>query len=303
MDATHNIDSGAREETSRRPRPGNLPAEGGAAARAERRNARSRGEPAKELEARLSVKCLKLAAVLFSRAYHRTDVLIAQRLPRRGPAILVCNHTSGLDPALIQSVCPRMIVWMMASEYYEIKALTWMYNMIEAIPVDRSGRDMAATRAALRALGNGRILGIFPEGKIATSRALLPFQSGVAMLAIKTKVPVYPAFLDGTQRGQEMVPAIAVPQEATLAFGPPVQVDRRRTSRQVMESATARIRDAVETLKVATERLRWTTGVPPVDPVQGHTRPAGGSHVPLGAPKGAIPAALGATKEIAKIFL
>ena len=92
---------------------------------------------------------------------------------------------------------------MMASEYYKIKAMKWMYELIEAIPVDRSGRDMAATRAALRALGKGHVLGIFPEGKIAPNRELLPFQSGVAMLAIKTKVPVYPAFLDGTQRGQE----------------------------------------------------------------------------------------------------
>ncbi len=194
--------------------------------------------------------------MLFSRAYHRTDVLIPQHLPRHGPAILVCNHTSGLDPALIQSVCPRIIVWMMATEYYEIKAMKWMYDMIEAIPVDRSGRDMAATRAALRALGNGRILGIFPEGKIATSRALLPFQSGVAMLAIKTGVGVYPAFLEGTQRGQEMAQAILTPNEATLAFGPPVEFDRRGTSREVLESATARIRDAVEKLKAASDRLR-----------------------------------------------
>ncbi len=99
--------------------------------------------------------------VLFSRAYHRTDVLIPQRLPPRGPAILVCNHTSGLDPALIQSVCPRLIVWMMAREYYEMKAMKWMYNQIEAIPVDRSGRDMAATRAALRATWQGTRPGHF----------------------------------------------------------------------------------------------------------------------------------------------
>jgi 1-acyl-sn-glycerol-3-phosphate acyltransferase len=194
--------------------------------------------------------------VLFSRAYHRTDVLMPQRLPRHGPAILVCNHTSGLDPALIQSVCPRLIVWMMAREYYEIKAMKWMYDLIEVIPVDRSGRDMAATRAALRALGHGHVLGIFPEGKIAPARELLPFQSGVAMLAIRAQVPVFPAFLDGTQRGQEIALAVTMPNEATLAFGPPVEFDRSSTSREVLESATATIRDAVKALRAATDRLR-----------------------------------------------
>lgn len=256
VEPTHNIDSPAGLQTSSQ-LASTQPASAGessATAAADRR-ARGPREPVVPLEDRLPVQLLKMAAVLFCRAYHRTDVLIPQRLPRKGPAILVCNHTSGLDPALIQSVCPRIIVWMMAREYYELKTMKWMYDTIEAIPVERSGRDMAATRAALRALGNGRVLGIFPEGKIALTRELLPFQSGVAMLAIKTRVPVYPAFLDGTQRGQEMVPAILNPQEATLAFGPPVDFDRRNTSREIMESATSKIRDAVEALKAATARL------------------------------------------------
>ncbi len=84
---------------------------------------------------------------------------------------------------------------------------------------------------------------------------MLPFQSGVAMLAIRTKVPVYPVFLDGTQRRQEMTPAILMPNEATLAFGPPVEFDRRDTSREVLESATGKIRDAVDALKRAKDRL------------------------------------------------
>ena len=70
-------------------------------------------------------------------------------MPRRGAAILVCNHVSGLDPMLIQSLVPRLIVWMMAKEYYDLKALAWFYEAVEAIPVQRSGRDLAATRAAL----------------------------------------------------------------------------------------------------------------------------------------------------------
>lgn len=254
MDLKHDSAPETRSRHSPNPLPAAAPGE--VVGDKARRGSRVPAEPVYRPEDRLPVQLLKMAAVLFSRAYHRTDVLLPQRLPRQGPGILVCNHTSGLDPVLIQSVCPRIIVWMMASEYYKIGAMRWMYDMVEAIPVDRSGRDMAATRAALRALGNGRILGIFPEGKIALSRELLPFQSGVAMLAIKTKVEVYPAFLDGTQRGQEMVPAILMPNEATLAFGPPVQFDRRNTSREVLESATGKIRDAVDALKAASAMRR-----------------------------------------------
>jgi 1-acyl-sn-glycerol-3-phosphate acyltransferase len=257
VDPTHDIEPAAGVQPSREPQAAALSSDGSAVEGNGQRKPRSVTALSKAPEDRLVVRCLMVLDVLFSRAYHRTDVLLPQRLPRQGPAILVCNHTSGLDPALIQSVCPRLIVWMMAREYYELKAMKWMYDLIEVIPVERSGRDTAATRAALRALGNGHILGIFPEGKIALSRELLPFQSGVAMLAIKTKVPVYPVFLDGTQRGQEIAPALMIPQEATLAFGDPVEFDRRSTSREVLEAATAKIREAVEALKAATDRLRY----------------------------------------------
>lgn len=200
-------------------------------------------------EKRWGVRALKAFDVLFARCYHRVTVLEPPRLPRKGPAILVCNHTSGLDPVLIQSACRRLITWMMAKEYYDIKAIGWVFRTVEAIPVERSGRDLSSTRQALRALADGRVLGIFPEGKIETSRELLPFQTGVAMMAIKTGVPVYPAYLDGTQRNKEMLRAIALPNRATLRFGPPVEFDRSGTSKQHLEAATAQIQAAVERLR------------------------------------------------------
>lgn len=186
---------------------------------------------------------------VFCRVYHRVRTSRPADLPRNGPAILVCNHISGLDPLLIQSTCNRLVIWMMAREYYDMRALTWLYKVVDAIPVDRSGRDLAATRAALRALHQGRIVGIFPEGRIATDDDLLPFQTGVAMIAIKTGVPVYPAYLDGTQRGREMIDAVIHPERAVIRFGPPVEFPRESTSKEALETATDRIRAAVYKLR------------------------------------------------------
>ena len=218
-----------------------------AAARAPRHAPPARnGKPP---EQRLDIRLLQLLGVSVARCYHRTYVTAAQRLLRHGPAILVCNHISGLDPVMIQSVCPRSIIWMMAREYYEIPGLTWFFRTINAIPVDRSGRDLTATRAALRALGDGRVLGIFPEGKIEKTHDLIPFQTGVAMMAIKTGVPVYPAYINGTQRGMSMVRAFLTPGEATITFGPPVKFERGSTSKEALDAATRTIQQAVEKLK------------------------------------------------------
>jgi 1-acyl-sn-glycerol-3-phosphate acyltransferase len=209
-------------------------------------------------ENRFIIRVLQAIDVCVARVYHQTIVRAPQRLPRHGSAILICNHTSGLDPLLIQSVCPRMIVWMMAKEYYEIKALNWIFKTIEVIPVDRGGRDLAATRSALRALEAGRILGVFPEGKIERSRDLLPFQTGVALMAIKAGVPVYPAYLDGTQRNKEMWEAFFYRNRATLAFGDAVEFDRSATSKEVLQAATQRMTDAVAALKQRSERAEFS---------------------------------------------
>jgi 1-acyl-sn-glycerol-3-phosphate acyltransferase len=207
----------------------------------------------RRLEDQLSVRIAQCSNRIFARVYHHMEVFTPSQLPRTGPAIVVCNHVSGLDPLLVQSACGRMIVWMMASEYYKIKSLRWFFEAIEAIPVDRSGRDMAATRAALRTLADGRVLGIFPEGRIETERRLLPFQTGVAMMAIKTGVDVHPAYLDGTQRGKEMVPAIFGPNNVRLSFGTPIPFKKGHASKEVLEDATDRIQNAVGGLKTRFE--------------------------------------------------
>lgn len=196
------------------------------------------------------VRLLRSANTFFSTKYHRIELLDPPRLPPTGPAILVCNHTSGLDPFLIQAVCPRLITWMMAKEFYDLPAFTWALKLIGAIPVARSGRDSLATRAAIRALHDGQVLGIFPEGRIERGPVpeLLPFQSGVAMMAIKTDVPVYPAYLDGTQRNKPMVQAFMEANEATLTFGPAVQFDRSSTDKRAFAAASDAIQSAVQGL-------------------------------------------------------
>jgi 1-acyl-sn-glycerol-3-phosphate acyltransferase len=205
-------------------------------------------------EKRKSLRALTTANECFCQLYHRLELNGKWQLPAKGPAILVSNHISGLDPLLIQSVSPRVIVWMMAREYYEVKATKWIFRLAESIPVERTGRDLASTRAAMRALEAGRILGIFPEGKIELSDELLPFQTGVALLAIKTGVPVYPAYLDGTARQKSMLSALLFPNRLTLSLGPAVDFDRSSTGRETLEKATETIYQAVADLKRKSNR-------------------------------------------------
>ena len=200
-------------------------------------------------EHRRSVHVMQAINRAFTRVFHRLEVFAPCRLPKSGPAIIICNHTSGLDPHLIQACCKRLITWMMAKEYYDLRGINVLLRELGVIPVTRSGRDMAAMRAAMRALENGQLLGIFPEGKIETSRELLPFQTGVALMAMKTGVRVYPAYLDGSQRNREMIAAFFKPHRARIIFGDEVKFDRSDQGREGLEAATAAMQGAVEKLR------------------------------------------------------
>ncbi len=201
------------------------------------------------------IRALLAANACFARMYHRVEVYQRSQLPRKGPAILVCNHTSGLDPALIQCVCNRPVRWMMAREYFDIKPMQWLFNTVGVILVSRTGRDMAATRQAMQALEAGYVLGVFPEGTIETTRAMRPFQNGIGLMAIKTGAPVYPAYLDGTQRQKEMLEAILMPNEASISFGPRVEIDTSDGSKHQIIKVTQQIQEAVVRLQ-ATHRPR-----------------------------------------------
>ena len=195
----------------------------------------------------------RAANVCYARIYHRLQVLTPCPLPHTGPAILVCNHISGLDPALIQAATHRPIVWMMASEYYQQRSLRWFFDALGAIPVDRDRRDLSATRRALRALSAGGVLGIFPEGRIEMTAELLPFQTGAAMLALKTGVAVFPAAIEGTQHGiDSMLPVYLKPQQAMIAFGEPIRLPPRKHpagDSPDFQSVTNTIQEAVRRLR------------------------------------------------------
>jgi 1-acyl-sn-glycerol-3-phosphate acyltransferase len=190
------------------------------------------------LDPRPSSRLLWRLLQFYMRGQHSIHRLSRCPLPRQGPAILVANHISALDPFILQSACPRLITWMMAKEYYDIPALNWIFKIIGAIPVQRSGRDLAATRAAIRALEQGHLLGIFPEGRIAPTQDIQPLQTGVALVAIKTGVPIYPAYLDGTMRHTGMAEVFFYPQRGLVTFAPPIEPAQSDTSRSAIEAAT-----------------------------------------------------------------
>ncbi len=120
------------------------------------------------------------------------------REPIPGGLIIVSNHTSGIDPTLIQSACPFEVRWMMAADMRH-PAGEPLWQWMRIIFIDRTGKDAAGLREAIRHVEAGGVLGIFPEGVIERPpRALRPFQPGIGLIIRKTRAPVLPVIIEGT---------------------------------------------------------------------------------------------------------
>ena len=65
-----------------------------------------------------------------------------------------------------------MLGFMIAQEYYDIPIGQPLCRLLGCIPVKHDGRDLTAMRIALLALEQGRVLPIFPEGRITPKSGL-----------------------------------------------------------------------------------------------------------------------------------
>lgn len=156
---------------------------------------------------------------LYARNFHHVEVLSPCPLPKDGPAIVICNHISAADPFLVQGTSHRVIRWMMAKEYFDLPIIRTLCGKLGFIPVMRRGRDSTSLKAALRTLDAGDVLGLFPEGRIAPTKALLPFQPGINVLAGRTGAPVFPVVVEKFPRNTTMLGGLLSPRSAKILYG------------------------------------------------------------------------------------
>ncbi|MGD8742909.1 MAG: lysophospholipid acyltransferase family protein [Granulosicoccaceae bacterium] len=143
-------------------------------------------------------------------------------LPDSGPALLVCNHVSGLEPLLTIAATHRPIRFLIAREEYERFGLQWLFRAIGAIPVERKGRPEVALRNARRALENGEVVMLFPHGSIhLDSDPPRKLKGGVAVLARLSGAPVIPLRVTGIKGEGYTVRAVFMRSHARLrSFAP-----------------------------------------------------------------------------------
>ncbi len=128
-----------------------------------------------------------------------------ENVPLEGPAILASNHLSYADWLFMPLTLPRRVTFVAKEEYFTSPGLKgWLqrtfFSGAGQVPIDRSGADAAAGAllTAKRVLDQGDLFGIYPEGTRSHDGRLYRGRTGVARIALETRVPVVPVAVLGT---------------------------------------------------------------------------------------------------------
>lgn len=183
-----------------------------------------------------------------------------EKLPQSGPAIVVCNHLSYLDPLTFTHFlynngrAPR---YLGKESVFRVPIVGRVIRGAGQIPVSRESKDaVKGLEHAIAVLKAGHLLGVYPEGTLTRDENLWPMRAktGVARLALMTGAPVYPCASWGPEK---VLPPYSkkirlFPRtRVSIMMGEPVDLSRwqgRADDPLAIEEAADHIMDRITTL-------------------------------------------------------
>ena len=130
------------------------------------------------------------------RIFGNYEVYGKENVPRNGPLIVVANHVSDIDAALLYVIMPRRVEFMAKADLFKKPGVSQLFKIYGAFPINENGMEFHAVNHSLDLLKRNRVVGLFPEGAknpSALGRAML----GSAMIAMMSGAPILPVGITG----------------------------------------------------------------------------------------------------------
>ncbi|MBI2304790.1 MAG: 1-acyl-sn-glycerol-3-phosphate acyltransferase [Chloroflexi bacterium] len=184
---------------------------------------------------------------LVLRTLARWRVWGLERVPRRGPLILVANHVSFVDPPILAASLPRRITFMGKEELFRSPPSRLFFTAMEVFPVRRGRPHREALRRAQAVLEAGGVLGMFPEGRRSPTARIQPGETGTALLALHTGAPILPVGLWGTHQIRDVASLFNRPT-VNVSVGEPFSLEREGGRKPSLERLTQEIMESIARL-------------------------------------------------------
>ncbi len=196
----------------------------------------------------------------FLTVYNRLEVDGLAHVPTQGGVLLVANHASFLDPpALGCAITTRNVRYMARDSLFANRWFGKLLRGIAAVPISREKGDISALKSALAVLKSGDCLGFFPEGTRTATGEMRSAKSGIGFLVAKAKVPVVPAYIDGTFNAFSRKHRWIRPAKVRIIYGPPIlpsEFEQLGEGRDLYDKIGELITERIRMLNPANKLLR-----------------------------------------------
>ncbi|HCJ54579.1 MULTISPECIES: lysophospholipid acyltransferase family protein [Glutamicibacter] len=192
------------------------------------------------------------------RIFFRVKIQGIDNVPESGAAILASNHLSVSDSVFLPAALDRPVIFLAKDEYFNGTGLkgritAWFFRNINQLPMDRSGgkKSAASLASAKRALDEGKLLGIYPEGTRSPDGRLYRAKLGVAKLALESGAPVIPIAMINTDKVQPINQSIPRPGKIGIKIGKPLAFEHlagKHDDPAAMRACADEIRKAINVL-------------------------------------------------------
>jgi 1-acyl-sn-glycerol-3-phosphate acyltransferase len=159
----------------------------------------------------------------------RVKVEGREHIPKKGAAVLAANHQSFCDSFFLPLVVRRKVTYLAKAEYFDSWKTAWFFRAAGQIPIRRTGgsaSERALETARTDVLGEGHLLGLYPEGTRSMDEFVHKGRTGVTRLSRECGVPIIPVGIVGTVDVQPVNSKFMRPfKTVTIRFGAPMRMD------------------------------------------------------------------------------
>lgn len=120
-----------------------------------------------------------------------------RNVPRSGPALLLSNHESYLDPLIVGAAAHRHLCFLARKTLFRNKFFGDLIRRTNAVPVDQEGIAKEGLKAILERLKGGEAVLVFPEGERTATGEMQPLKPGILLLIKRIEAPIVPVGLAG----------------------------------------------------------------------------------------------------------
>lgn len=129
--------------------------------------------------------------------FYKPTIVNKEVIPKKGKVILAGTHTNGLDFISV-GMGTKRVVRFLAKDELANGPFGFLFKACGIIPVNRRIKDKTVVPSAIKALEEGNVVGIFPEGTInKTNDLIMPFKKGTVKIAIESNSPIVPFAITG----------------------------------------------------------------------------------------------------------